>query len=109
MQVSGLGLWKENNVGHFGKWNVCTCEHLVFPNALLAFMLRKTTFKYIRKSFRGVYIDGLWIGNTFSFYCCPVVYHSGLYSPSECMYYVPTFVASKCPMDWFMLLTHLHR
>jgi len=31
-QVCGrypLGIWKENNVEHFGKWNVCTCEHLV--------------------------------------------------------------------------------
>jgi len=39
-QVSGeypLVIWKENNVEHFGKWNVCTCEHLVVQNALAGF------------------------------------------------------------------------
>jgi hypothetical protein len=43
---------KKNNVEHFGKWNVCTCEHLVVQNALLAFMLCKSTVKFIRKKFQ---------------------------------------------------------
>lgn len=47
-----LGIWQENNVEHFGKWNVYTCEHLVVRNALLVFMLCKSTFKYIRKKFQ---------------------------------------------------------
>ncbi len=43
------------------------------------------------KSFRGLYIDGLWTRNVFPLYSCP------RFILTIRMYYVPTFVASKRP------------
>jgi hypothetical protein len=91
------------------QWNVCTCEHLVVRDALLAFMLCKFIFKYMRKKFQRCLYWWTMDRKYFFIVFLSLSYHFGLYSPSECMYYVPTFVASKRPTYGSMLLTHLHR